>query len=136
VPRGPTETLRPALRITEEARNHSVAQEVSHARGRAPRTGVYADLFGWGLKTGDPAYWEILRGGESIGGIMPMPPEMAGIPPHWGIYFQVADCDRTVARATSLGGSVLFGPQDIEKVGRFAVVRDPQGAAFSIIRLG
>jgi predicted enzyme related to lactoylglutathione lyase len=96
----------------------------------------YTGLFGWGLKTGDPAYWEILRGGESIGGIMPMPPEMAGVPPHWGIYFQVADCDATVAKAKSLGGKVLFGPHDIEKVGRFAIVQDPQGAAFSVIRLG
>jgi predicted enzyme related to lactoylglutathione lyase len=96
----------------------------------------YTGLFDWGLKTGDPAYWEITRGGGSIGGIMPMPPEMAGIPPHWGIYFQVADCDGTVAKAKSLGGRLLFGPHDIEKVGRFAILQDPQGAAFSVIRLG
>jgi predicted enzyme related to lactoylglutathione lyase len=96
----------------------------------------YKGLFGWGLKTGDPAYWEILRGSDSIGGIMPMPPEMAGVPPHWGIYFQVSDCDGTVAKAKALGGRILFGPHDVEKVGRFAILQDPQGAAFSVIRLG
>lgn len=96
----------------------------------------YAGLFGWGLKTSDPAYHEILRGTAPIGGIMPMPPEMEGVPPHWGVYFQVADCDATAAKAKALGGQICFGPHDIPKVGRFAVIQDPQGAVFSVIRLG
>jgi uncharacterized protein len=96
----------------------------------------YTSLFGWGLKTADPAYVEITRGGVPIGGILPMGPEMQGVPPHWGVYFQVVDCDAIVAKATSLGGKVCFGPMDMEKVGRFAVVQDPQGAAFSVIKLG
>jgi predicted enzyme related to lactoylglutathione lyase len=103
----------------------------------AARAGkFYTSLFGWGLKTGDPAYFEIMRGGVPIGGIMSMRPEMEGVPPHWGVYFQVADCDVTAAKATSLGGQVCFGPKDIASVGRFAVLEDPQGAVFSIIRLG
>jgi len=96
----------------------------------------YAGLFGWGLKTSDPAYHEILRGGAPIGGIMPMPPEMEGVPPHWGVYFQVADCDASAAKAKALGGQICFGPHDIANVGRFAVIQDPQGAVFSVIRLG
>jgi uncharacterized protein len=103
----------------------------------ATRAGkFYTGLFGWGMKTADPAYHEITRGGVPVGGIMPMGPEMAGVPPHWGVYFQVADCDETAARAASLGGQLCFGPHDIDKVGRFAMIQDPQGAAFSVIRLG
>ena len=60
---------------------------------------------------------------------------MAGVPPSWTIYFQVADCDAAVAKAKSLGGRPLFGPKDVEEVGRFAMIQDPQGAAFSIIQL-
>lgn len=96
----------------------------------------YTGLFGWGLKTSDPAYAEITRGGVPIGGILPMGPEMQGVPPHWGVYFQVADCDAAAARAKALGATVCFGPQDVANVGRFAVVQDPQGAAFSVIKLG
>lgn len=96
----------------------------------------YTGLFGWGLKTSDPAYAEITRGGVPIGGILPMGPEMQGVPPHWGVYFQVADCDAAATRATALGGKVCFGPQDVANVGRFAAVQDPQGAAFSVIKLG
>ena len=93
----------------------------------------YTGVLGWGLKP-DPEYTEITRGGASIGGIMTMPPEMRGVPPHWGVYFMVTDCDASAARAKSLGGSVRFGPKDIEKVGRFAVIQDPQGATFSIFQ--
>jgi predicted enzyme related to lactoylglutathione lyase len=57
------------------------------------------------------------------------------MPPCWGVYFQVTDCDAAVAKVTSLGGRKYMGPMDVAGVGRFAVVADPQGAAFSVIRL-
>lgn len=93
----------------------------------------YTGVFGWTLKS-DPQYGEILREGTPIGGIMPMPPEMRGVPPHWGIYFMVTNCDAAAEKAKSIGGRVAFGPKDIEKVGRFAVIQDPQGATFSIFQ--
>lgn len=96
----------------------------------------YTGLFGWRVKTSDPAYHEIERGGVPIGGILPMRPEMQGVPPHWGVYFMVADCDATVAKARTLGGQVCFGPHDIAGTGRFATLLDGQGAAFSVIMLG
>ncbi len=93
----------------------------------------YSGVFGWGLKP-DPQYTEITRAGTPMGGIMPMPPEMRGVPPHWSVYFMVADCDASADKAKSLGGTVGFGPKDIEKVGRFAVIQDPQGASFCIFQ--
>jgi predicted enzyme related to lactoylglutathione lyase len=42
----------------------------------------------------------------------------------------VGDADRTAARASELGGSVLLPPMDIA-VGRFTILADPQGAAFT-----
>ncbi len=106
------------------------------SRDAAKAGKFYSGLFGWQLKTSDPAYHEISRGGVPIGGILPLGPEMKGVPPHWGVYFQVADCDATVSKATKLGAKLCFGPHDIAGVGRFAAVQDPQGAAFSVIRLG
>lgn len=94
-----------------------------------------ADVIGLSLKTdASGSYTELQRGGTSIGGIRPIGPDEP-FPPHWLIYFQVADCDATVAKAKSLGAAILMPPMDIEKVGRFAVLADPQRAAFAVIKL-
>ncbi|HWZ84661.1 MAG TPA: VOC family protein, partial [Thermoanaerobaculia bacterium] len=60
--------------------------------------------------------------------------EMSHVPPNWSPYFQVADCDASAAKATSLGGRLIVGPMEIAKVGRFAVVQDPQGAVFQMFQ--
>ena len=97
----------------------------------AKAAAFYAAVVGWGSETnGD--YTEFKLGGESIAGCMN--PPMPGMPTVWGIYFAVADTDATVARATALGGSVLAPAMDIEP-GRFAVLADPQGAVFMVIKM-
>ncbi|PYS64629.1 MAG: VOC family protein [Acidobacteria bacterium] len=97
----------------------------------------YTKLFGWKTKTdsGATPYTEIINGEEHIGGIMQIQPHMGPMPPNWGIYIAVDDCDGTAQKATSLGGRQYVPPTDIPKVGRFAVLSDPQGAVFSIIKL-
>jgi predicted enzyme related to lactoylglutathione lyase len=98
----------------------------------------YSAVFGWGAVTngeGAGAYTEWQVGGRSIAGMMLKPPMMpAEVPPHWGVYFAVADTDNAVARVAELGGSVMMPPTDIEP-GRFAVVADPTGAAFNVIAM-
>ena len=97
----------------------------------------YTRLFGWNTKTdtGATPYTEIINGEEHIGGIMQIQPQMGPMPPNWGIYIAVADCDGTVAKATSLGARTYVPPTDIPNVGRFAVLADPQGAVFNVIKL-
>jgi len=95
----------------------------------------YNKLLGWTSVThgeGAGAYTEFQLGGNSIAGAMN--PPMPGIPPMWGIYFSVDDCDASVEKVKSLGGAVMAGPMDIEP-GRFAAVADPQGAVFSVITM-
>ena len=58
-----------------------------------------------------------------------------GAPPAWLGYVVVEDCDATFAKAKELGAHVIVPPNDIETVGRFAVVADPQGAVFAFIKL-
>jgi predicted enzyme related to lactoylglutathione lyase len=60
---------------------------------------------------------------------------MGRIQPHWLVYFAVDDCDATVQKTTDLGGTVMKGAENIPGVGRFAILQDPQGAAFAIIKL-
>jgi len=100
----------------------------------------YAAVFGWGADThagAGPmgAYTEWQVGGRSVGGMMLKPPMLpAEVPPHWAVYFAVADADAAAARVAELGGSVMMPPMDIEP-GRFAVVADPTGAVFNVIAL-
>jgi predicted enzyme related to lactoylglutathione lyase len=82
-----------------------------------------------------PVYKLLKVGGRTVGGAMPPMPGMEGLPPHWGIYFEVADADATTARAQELGARVL-SPVTPTPQGPMASFLDPQGGAFSIIASG
>jgi len=95
----------------------------------------YSALFGWTIAPGenDPSgYLHISNGKTMIGGIPSAGQRDPNAPPHWMLYFQVADCDASAAKAGELGGRALMPPLTLEGVGRFAVIADPQGAAFSL----
>ncbi len=96
----------------------------------------YGELFNWGLKDmpmNNMNYTVASVDGEDVAGIMPMAPGTEEMPPAWSLYITVDDVDATAAKAKELGGQILVEPQDIPQVGRFCVIRDPQGAWFSAI---
>jgi hypothetical protein len=100
----------------------------------------YTGLFGWKVKVGTDGgmvYRELSAPGAAcpMGGMMEMTPQHGPVPPHWMIYFTVDDCDGDVRRAQGLGGKTILPPMDIPKVGRFAILGDPAGAVFAIIKL-
>ena len=106
----------------------------------AAAVAFYTGLFGWKTKpeTGVEAaqYVEWTNGGKSMGGLMPMRGDQwKGIPPHWMVYVTVADCNERADKAKQLGASICVPPTDIPNVGRFSVIRDAQGAVFSLIQL-
>ena len=98
----------------------------------------YGSLFGWEMEEtnvtlfGTP-YTSIKAGGTGVGGIMAMPPQAAGAPPHWGSYVTVDDVDATANKVEELGGQICKPPTDIPGVGRFCVFQDPQGAIICAI---
>jgi predicted enzyme related to lactoylglutathione lyase len=99
----------------------------------------YTALFGWTAKHSAPSavmnYTEFQNQGKSSVGMMEMPSQMPPhVPSYWMPYFQVADCDASAARAKQLGGSVMVGPQDIPNTGRFAIIKDGQGAMFAVYK--
>jgi uncharacterized protein len=69
--------------------------------------------------------------GRQIGGAMN--PPMEGVPPHWNVYFNVADVDTSVAKIVDLGGASVAPAFDAPDVGRMAMVADPQGANFWVM---
>ena len=66
---------------------------------------------------------------------MKAPEEWGEVPPHWLVYFAVADCDESTKKIKKLGGKIHMDPSDIPEVGRFALAEDPQGARFAVIKL-
>jgi len=96
----------------------------------------YSALFGW--KTEEMAmpgmpYTIISAGGEQVAGMMAIPPQAQGMPPFWGVYVSVDDADVAAKKAQQLGGAVIVAPTDIPTVGRFAVLKDPQGAMITVM---
>jgi predicted enzyme related to lactoylglutathione lyase len=95
----------------------------------------YRQVFGWTTSDMRPEYggYRILNRGETgIAGLMALPDD--SMPAHWQPYVAVEDPDRMAAKAIELGGSTPLEPMDVPKVGRIAVLRDPQGATFGIIK--
>jgi predicted enzyme related to lactoylglutathione lyase len=111
-----------------------------NARGFEKAIPFYKKVFGWTDKKtemggGAPPYTEFQLEGKSITGGMEMNPMVpAEVPSHWMVYFNVDDVDRSCKKATEAGGQEMMGPQDIPG-GRFAILRDPQGAAFGILKM-
>jgi uncharacterized protein len=98
----------------------------------------YSGLFGWELEEidtgGGPRYWTIRHEGAAAGrngGIRALGPAEEGVPPNWVPYFGTESVEASLERASELGGSTLVPPMEVP-AGRFAGVRDPQGAAFSL----
>ena len=83
------------------------------------------------MDMGQGVYTLFEADGKQVGGTTE--PQMPGVPNHWHVYFAVADADAAVAKVLQTGGSVLVEPFD-SPVGRLAVLQDPQGALFSIIK--
>ena len=55
----------------------------------------------------------------------------AGMPSTWFVYFGTDDADKTLARATEQGGSVVQAAEDTP-YGRLATAADPTGAVFKL----
>ncbi|MDQ4026688.1 MAG: VOC family protein, partial [Actinomycetota bacterium] len=94
----------------------------------------YRKLFGWRIEEAEGSggvYSTIYVGERTNGGIFALTEEMHGVPPHWGVYFGVDDCEKAVARVEELGGRVLVPTMDVE-AGSFVIVADPQGASVSL----
>src|SRR5688500_10651308 len=97
----------------------------------------YSEVFGWQpSETMDMGplgqYHMFNRPHGMIGGIMNTPPELAHVPPNWGIYFLVPDIRAAVERITANGGRILNGPMEVPGGDWVVNAMDPQGAAFSL----
>lgn len=96
----------------------------------------YTDLFGWrateSMDMGPVGKYHMFGRAFPLGGMMNKMPEMAHLPPHWGLYFRVPDVHAGAERAKANGGQVLNGPMEVPGGEWIVTCMDPQGAAFSL----
>lgn len=100
----------------------------------------YDHVVGWEIQA-EPApggmdYRMIGAPDGFAGGVMQLNPDMisGGAKPAWLGYFGVDDVDASVAGITADGGQVHLPPMDVPDVGRIAMVTDPQGIPFYVMR--
>ena len=95
----------------------------------------YGEVFGWTAKDmgEDFGGYKTFEVGETgIAGVHAL--QDPADSPRWIPYVGVEDADATAAKASELGGSTAVEAMDIPTVGRIALIKDPQGAVFGIIK--
>ena len=95
----------------------------------------YGNVVGWRTRSagqGGVDYRLFSIDGTDIGGLMKSEEGMP--PPVWLGYIGVDDVDAAATTIKEAGGAIHVPPTDIPNVGRFAMVGDPQGVVFYIMR--
>ena len=110
-----------------------------NARGIDKDLAFYKAAFGWSGRTtpmgeGQPDYTEFWLGDDRIAGGMEMNPMVPPqVPSYWMAYFNVDDVEKSFKTAVDLGAREMVSPIDFPG-GRFAILTDPQGATFGILK--
>jgi hypothetical protein len=100
----------------------------------------YEAIVGWNIGEGAPEFNGYRMIGRSdggfAGGVLPLTSEMQqhGARPIWHGYICVTDVDQAVSRIEEAGGNSLMPAMDIPGIGRIAMVTDPQGAPFYVMK--
>jgi predicted enzyme related to lactoylglutathione lyase len=99
----------------------------------------YSELFGWKIDAGNPMGYGIVSRddnatpeGEGIGGGVGQMPE--GRPGHSTFYVGVDDVEAALAKAESLGGTRLMGPEDVMDSIVIGLFNDPEGNLVGVVK--
>jgi len=94
----------------------------------------YGAVFGWTNEVDQNGYVVFSADGRGQAGMMKIEESWGPVPPNWSVYFLVEDVDAYAASAKELGGNVMVPPTVAGEVGKFSVIQDPQGGAFSVMQ--
>jgi len=98
----------------------------------------YGELFGWTFTETETIYgnpYLVIHGeGFIVGGMMLKDGNVPDdVIPCWDPYITVDDVEASAKMVEKLGGQVILSPTYIPKVGRFCVIKDPQGISLNLI---
>ncbi len=101
--------------------------------------GYYAGLFGWEFDADNPMnYGLVAREGNvnadgiGIGGGVGAGPE--GYAGHVTFYVEVPDVEAALAKAESLGGSRMMGPEKVVEGVEIGLFNDPEGHLVGLVK--
>ena len=103
--------------------------------------GYYSDLFGWEIDANNPMKYGIVQregntnaDGAGIGGGVGPGPE--GYPGHVTFYVEVPDVEAALAKAESLGGTRMMGPDKPMEGLEIGLFNDLEGHVVGLVRSG
>ena len=94
----------------------------------------YAALFGWTVNSDNPMGYREINTGSVEGiqdGIWPAPPQA---PTFVQLFIAVDDVKACVKEAEGLGGKVIIPPTSLPDGSEMAVIHDPQGMSFGVMK--
>jgi len=99
----------------------------------------YSDLFAWEFNADNPMNYALVQrdgntnaDGVGIGGGVGAGPE--GYPGHVTFYVEVPDVEAALARAESLGGSRMMGPEKVMEGVEIGLFNDPEGHLVGVVK--
>jgi predicted enzyme related to lactoylglutathione lyase len=99
----------------------------------------YSDLFGWEINSDNPMNYGIVprdgntsADGAGIGGGIGGGPE--GYSGHVTFYIAVPDVEAALAKAESLGGSRMMGPDKVMEGVEIGLFNDPEGHVVGVVK--
>jgi uncharacterized protein len=99
----------------------------------------YSDLFGWEVDADNPMKYGVVQrdgnvnaDGIGIGGGVGGGPE--GYPGHVTFYIEVPDVEAALAKAESLGGSRVMGPEKVMEQVEIGLFNDPEGHVVGVVK--
>jgi predicted enzyme related to lactoylglutathione lyase len=101
--------------------------------------GYYSDLFVWEIDANNPANYGIVQregntdgDGVGIGGGVGKGPE--GYAGHVTFYVGVPDVEAALAKAESLGGTRMMGPEEPMEGVEIGLFNDPEGHTVGVVK--
>jgi uncharacterized protein len=99
----------------------------------------YSELFGWDINSDNPMKYGIVARegnvnaeGVGIGGGVGTGPE--GYDGHVTFYVEVPDVEAALAKAESLGGSRMMGPEQVMEGVEIGLLNDPEGHVMGVVK--
>ena len=101
----------------------------------------YSELFGWKIDADNPMNYGIVQrdgnvspDGIGIGGGVAGGPD--GYEGHVTFYIEVPDVEAALAKAESLGGSRMMGPENVMEGLTLGQFSDPEGHVIGVVKTG
>ena len=99
----------------------------------------YSELFGWEFDADNPMNYGIVPREQNVnadgvgigGGVGAAPEDYSG---HVTFYIEVPDVEAALAKAESLGGSRMMGPEKVMEQVEIGLFNDPEGHVVGVVK--